>query len=137
MLRIKMEWFLHFCGRGVPRKYFWQGPERKTVCKFVCLTIKITQFLSKISYLPKFQQGLKTLRNTSLSGQVTVSDFDFLVQVSPTFSGTGVFSLGSRFRYSGSTEKQVLQQVQNIRRPQPQVLKGKSRLVENEYQKMF
>ena len=43
-----------------------------------------------------------------------------LVQVSPSFVGTGVFSLGSRFRYSGHTEKQVLQQVQSVRRQQPE-----------------
>eukprot|EP00095_Tigriopus_kingsejongensis_P005999 maker-scaffold505_size153196-snap-gene-0.22 protein:Tk05999 transcript:maker-scaffold505_size153196-snap-gene-0.22-mRNA-1 annotation:"4.1 G protein " len=43
-----------------------------------------------------------------------------LVQVSPSFGGTGVFSLGSRFRFSGSTEKQALSEVQSIRRPQPQ-----------------
>lgn len=42
-----------------------------------------------------------------------------LVQVSPSFGGTGVFSLGSRFRFSGSTEKQALSQVQSVRRPPP------------------
>ena len=43
------------------------------------------------------------------------------LQVSPGFGGTGVFSLGSRFRYSGHTEKQVMQEVQNVRRQPPQV----------------
>ena len=44
-----------------------------------------------------------------------------ILQVSPGFGGTGVFSLGSRFRYSGHTEKQVMQEVQNVRRQPPQV----------------
>uniref|UniRef100_A0A0K2UD29 FERM domain-containing protein n=1 Tax=Lepeophtheirus salmonis TaxID=72036 RepID=A0A0K2UD29_LEPSM len=39
-----------------------------------------------------------------------------LVQVSPS----GLFSLGSRFRYSGRTEKEVMQQVSSIRRQPPQ-----------------
>eukprot|EP00096_Caligus_rogercresseyi_P009441 TRINITY_DN3212_c0_g2_i1.p1 TRINITY_DN3212_c0_g2~~TRINITY_DN3212_c0_g2_i1.p1 ORF type:complete len:821 (+),score=153.89 TRINITY_DN3212_c0_g2_i1:54-2465(+) len=39
-----------------------------------------------------------------------------LVQVSPS----GMFSLGSRFRYSGRTEKEVLQQASSIRRQPPQ-----------------
>jgi hypothetical protein len=44
--------------------------------------------------------------------------------VSPSFGGTGVFSLGSRFRYSGHTEKQVMQeQLQSVRRQPPQVKK--------------
>lgn len=46
----------------------------------------------------------------------------YSLQVSPSFVGTGVFSLGSRFRYSGHTEKQVMQQVQSVRRQQPQVI---------------
>lgn len=50
-----------------------------------------------------------------------------LVQVSPSFVGTGVFSLGSRFRYSGHTEKQVMQQVQSVRRQQPEFTRKPSR----------
>ncbi len=44
-----------------------------------------------------------------------------LVQVSPSFAGAGVFSLGSRFRYSGHTEKEAVKQVQNVRRQTPKV----------------
>ena len=43
------------------------------------------------------------------------------MQVSPSFTGTGVFSLGSRFKFSGHTQKQALQQVQNHHRQPPQV----------------
>ena len=44
-----------------------------------------------------------------------------MVQVNPGYGGTGVFSLSSRFRYSGHTEKQVMEEVQNVRRQPPQV----------------
>ena len=50
-----------------------------------------------------------------------------LVQVSPSFVGTGVFSLGSKFKYSGSTEKQALQQIQSVRRQQPEFTRRPSR----------
>ena len=43
------------------------------------------------------------------------------IKVSPSFGGTGIFSLGSRFRYSGHTQKEALQQVQNTQRQPPQV----------------
>ncbi len=51
-----------------------------------------------------------------------------LVQVNPGFgSSGGVFSLGSRFRYSGHTEKQVLQQVQSVQRQPPQFTRRPSK----------
>ena len=79
---------------------------------------------------------MEMLRGTSRvfqtrSGKLLYATYDicrvhrkvlYSLQVSPSFVGTGVFSLGSRFRYSGHTEKQVMQQVQSVRRQQPQVI---------------
>ena len=45
-----------------------------------------------------------------------------LVQVSPgSFNGSTAFSLGSRFRYSGHTEKEALRQANSVRRQPPKV----------------
>jgi len=42
-----------------------------------------------------------------------------LVQVSPTANSNGMFGLGSKFRYSGRTEKEVSQEITDIRRHPP------------------
>ena len=60
--------------------------------------------------------------------------FIFLFKVSPSFGGTGIFSLGSRFKYSGHTEKEALQQVQSTQRQPPEVLLAKSLHVIPSYQ---
>lgn len=42
-----------------------------------------------------------------------------LVQVSPTANSSGMFGLGSKFRYSGRTEKEVSQEITDVRRHPP------------------
>ena len=67
--------------------------------------------------------------------QGTNEYFPFLwFKVSPSFGGTGIFSLGSRFKYSGHTEKEALQQVQSTQRQPPEVLITKTLHVIPSYQ---